>query len=78
MTETTEQTKPKAAKPAPDAKKEITTLKRKVTTLENKIDRLEAFLGKMAHWQGGNIPKLCAEFDIKVYNPQLKDMSRHG
>lgn len=73
MTELNETPK---AKPGPKAKPKVSI--EEFNAMKDRVANLEEFLGKMAHWQGGNIPKLCAEFGIKVYNPQLKDMSRHG
>lgn len=72
----TELNKTPKAKPGPKAKPKVTI--EEFNAIKKRLAELEEFLGKMAHYQGGNIPKLCVEFGIKVYEVQLKDMSRHG
>lgn len=71
MTDLTEVTEKK--KPGPKAKPKVD-----VEALQKRVDALEGFVAKMAHWQGGNIPKIAREFGIEPYDPQKKDMARFG
>lgn len=73
MTELNETPK---AKPGPKAKPKVSI--EEFNAMKDRLTNLEAFLGKMAHQVGGNVPRVCKEFGIKVYEPQAKDMSRYG
>lgn len=54
-------------KAAPKAKKE---------TLEDRVKRLEEVICKMAHYNGGNNPRICREAGLEPYQPNKKDMGR--
>ncbi len=41
-----------------------------------KLENIEKCIAKMAHYNGGNSPRICTEFGIEEYKVKLKDMSR--
>ena len=49
----------------------------RIAELEASNQALKAIIGKMAHYQGGNIPKICAEFGIQVWTPDMKSMTKY-
>ena len=47
-----------------------------VAALKAEVENLKACIGKMAHYSGGNIPTICREFGIDVYEATHSDMHR--
>lgn len=43
-----------------------------------KLENIEKCIAKMAHYNGGNSPRICREFGIAEYKVKLKDMSKFG
>ncbi len=44
--------------------------------LSQRITNIEKCIAKMAHYNGGNSPRICKEFGIENYEVKLKDMSK--
>lgn len=44
--------------------------------LLKRVETLEAIIAKMAHYNGGNSPKICLEHGLEPYQPNKKDMHR--
>lgn len=42
----------------------------------DRVTNLEKCIAKMAHYTGGNNPRICKEFGIENYEVKLKDMSK--
>ena len=50
---------------------------RRIAELEANQEALLSVIGKMAHFVGGNIPKICTEFGVEVWQPDMKSMAKY-
>jgi len=77
MTELSEENK-ETAQAVKMTKKSTVAKISKYDVLNERIAKLEACIGKMAHFNGGNNPKICKEFGVEVWNPDQKSMTKYG
>ena len=49
----------------------------RITELEANQAALLSIIGKMAHYVGGNIPKICREFGVEVWTPDMNSMNKY-
>lgn len=72
MSEVTKEKKATKPKAAPKAAPKGPT----IADLSAQIDKLERCIAKMAHYQGGSIPRILKEFDIEEWSPDKSDMRK--
>ena len=48
-----------------------------VEVMQQRIVNLESCIAKMAHYNGGNNPKICREFGIEPWSPDKKSMTKY-
>lgn len=58
------------------AQNEAPTVAVETGDIEQRVDTLYEAFGKFAHYAGGNIPTICRQFGIKVYEPTRADMTK--